>query len=250
MKSMWTAAAGMSAQQTVLDVIGNNVANINTPGFKQACVALSDLAYEEERPAAQNLPALSVGAGARAASTLSVFTQGALTETGVQTDLALNGEGLFVLSAPGGRLYTRAGNFRVAPDGYLTTPEGYRLEGVSAVPQDYVGLSVARDGRVYAVMPDNSQRDLGRIRLARFVSPSGLEAAGGNVYRESAASGPPTFVDPGEGCSILQGFLERSNVDVANELVSVIAAQRAYDLCAKIVQTQDEMLSTANSMKR
>ena len=249
---MWTAAAGMSAQQTVLDVIGNNVANVNTPGFKRACAALADLAYEEERPATQTLPALSVGAGARAASTLPVFTQGALTETGAQTDLAINGEGFFVLDAPEGRLYTRAGNFRVAPDGYLTTPEGYRLDGISPVPQGYTGISVIRDGRVYAVMPDNSQRDLGRVRLARFVSPSGLEAVGGNVYRESAASGPASFFDPGEGsgCTVLQGFLERSNVDVANELVSVIAAQRAYDLCAKIVQVQDEMLSTANAMKR
>jgi len=242
----------MSSQQSLIDVISNNVANINTYGFKRVQADISDLIYEQVRPATQEYSGLSIGTGSSVASATPVFTQGALTETGLQTDLAIVGEGFFILRAPNEDVYTRAGHFRVDPDGYLVSPEGWRLDDLDPVPREYTGISVSRDGRVFALMPDGSYDDLGQIKLARFRSPTGLIPIGNGVYRESEASGPARKVDPGEhGAGVItQGFLERANVDLAQEMVSVIAAQRAYDVCAKIVQVGDEMLQAASNMKR
>ncbi|SMB96602.1 flagellar basal-body rod protein FlgG [Thermanaeromonas toyohensis ToBE] len=252
MRAMWTAAAGMSTQQAAVDVTANNVANANTPGFKRAVAAVIELAREEARPATSEFPALEVGTGSGALATLSVVTQGPLVETGVPTHLALEGDGFFVLEGPQGPVYTRAGQFRISPDGYLVSMHGWRVRGAGAIPREAVGLAVGRDGRVLAVMPDGTQREVGRIVLARFRAPSALASAGDGCYRESPASGPPEEVRPGERGAgvVLQGFLERSNVDLAQEMVSLIAAQRVYEVCAKVIQVGDEMLATANSIKR
>jgi flagellar basal-body rod protein FlgG len=245
MRAMWVAQAGMLAQQGLVDVVAHNLANVNTPGYRRVHAVVSELASERLPPG------VDAGTGAALSATLLDPSQGPLVETGMEADLAVLGDGFFVVDAPQGERYVRGGRFRVGPDGYLMTAEGYRLRGVGRVPAEAEKLVVGSDGRVRALLPGGGSADCGRVVLARFRSPSGLVAEG-SAYAASAASGPAVLCYPGEGGAgtLLQGFLERSNVDLAGELVQLIVAQRAYELCARVVQVQDDMLAQAASMKR
>jgi flagellar basal-body rod protein FlgG len=252
-RSLWIAKTGMEGQQTKLDAISNNLANVGTNGFKRAGVQFEDLMYQNLRAAGSatteqtTLPTgLQVGLGVRAASATRNFQQGALQQTGNAFDLAIKGQGLFQISLPDGTTgYTRDGAFQVDANGQLVTNAGYAVQPGITVPANAVSVSVAADGTVSATLPgQTAPQGLGQLQLASFVNPAGLESRGGNLFAETASSGAPqTGAPTANGLGALQsGFVEGSNVNVVEELVSMIATQRAYELNSKAIQTSDQML--------
>ncbi len=260
-RALRTAALGMGAQQLQLDVIANNLANINTTGFKRSSVEFQDVLYENivtgggegtlggEKPAE-----IQVGHGNRAVSTFRSFAQGVITETNNPLDLSVDGDGFFqLLKSDGSYAYTRDGAFRINNEGYIVTATGIRMASDISLPEDTAQIYIGRDGIVSVLLSgDIEPSEVGQVELARFINPAGLQAVGGNMYEETAASGRPSIGLPGdEGYGeVLQGFLEKSNVDVVQEMINMIVAQRAYEINSKAVKTADEMLAVANNIRR
>jgi flagellar basal-body rod protein FlgG len=243
----------MEGQQTKLDAIANNLANVGTNGFKRAGVQFEDLMYQNLRQAGSatsdqtQLPTgLQVGLGVRAAATTRNFSQGTLQQTSSSFDVAIKGNGFFQVQLPDGTTgYTRDGGFQVDNAGQLVTNAGYPVLPGITIPASALSVTIAADGAVSATLPSQvTPQTLGTIQLASFINPAGLEARGGNLYAETASSGTPVTAAPGASGhgTLLQGFVEGSNVNVVEELVSMIATQRAYELNSKAIQTSDQML--------
>lgn len=256
-RALWTAASGMEAQQLSVDTIANNIANVNTTGYRRARVSFQDLFYETLRSGgASPVGPLQVGHGVSAAAGQRAFQQGSVEPTGNPLDLAIEGEGFFAVSAGETTAYTRDGNFRINAEGIIVNGAGYALQdeggGELQLPDDARDISISPDGVVSARSADGSIETVGQIKLVRFINPGGLEAVGGNLFRETEASGEVEEGTPAaEGFgTICQEFLERSNVSVVEEMVGLIVAQRAYELNSKAVQSADEMLALANNLKR
>ena len=252
-RSLWIAKTGMEGQQNKLDSIANNLANVGTNGYKKAGVVFEDLMYQNLRPAGSasseqtELPTgLNVGLGVRVAASTRNFTQGNLTQTGNNLDIAIKGQGFFQIQLPDGETgYTRDGAFQVDANGQLVTSAGYQLQPGITIPANAQAITIAADGTVSIKVPGQAApQNAGQIQLANFVNPAGLEPRGGNLFAETQASGTPNTGSPtNNGLGALQqGFIEGSNVNVVEELVSMIATQRAYELNSKAIQTSDQML--------
>jgi flagellar basal-body rod protein FlgG len=253
LRSLWIAKTGMEGQQTKLDAISNNLANVGTNGYKRAGVVFEDLMYQNLRPAGSatseqsQLPTgLQIGLGVRAAATTRNFAQGSLQQTGNNLDVAIKGQGFFQIQLPDGTTgYTRDGAFEVDANGALVTNAGYTVQPGITVPANALSVTIAADGTVSAtVSGQTAPQSLGQLQLASFINPAGLEPRGGNLYGETAASGTPNAGAPNSSGlgALQQGFVEGSNVNVVEELVSMIATQRAYELNSKAIQTSDQML--------
>ena len=252
-RSLWIAKTGMEGQQTKLDSIANNLANVSTNGYKRADVVFEDLMYQNLRTAGaasseqSELPTgLQVGLGVRVAASTRNFSQGNLQQTAGNLDVAIKGQGFFQIQLPDGTTaYTRDGAFQVDANGQLVTNAGYVVQPGITIPAKAQSVTIAPDGTVnVTVANQTAQLPLGQLQLASFVNPAGLEPRGGNLYAETAASGTPNTGAPandGLG-SLQQGFIEGSNVNVVEELVSMIATQRAYELNSNAIQTSDQML--------
>lgn len=259
LRALYSSAAGMQSQQLNLDVIANNLANVNTTGFKKSKVEFQDLLYQTTRaPGSETgggnmLPTgLQVGHGARAVATSKVFTNGELSQTGERLDVAIQGDGFFEIQMPDGtRAYTRDGAFKTGPDGRVTTSDGLVvLGGFQPIPTGTTGISISANGEVTLTGANGTQTF--RVQLVRFANPSGLESIGRNLYRETQASGTPELGNPGENGfgTLVQGYLEMSNVKVVEEMVNLILAQRAYEINARAVQAADEMMQLSNNLRR
>jgi flagellar basal-body rod protein FlgG len=252
-RSLWIAKTGMEGQQNKLDAISNNLANVGTNGYKRGGVQFEDLMYQNLRPAgaasaegAQLPTGLQVGLGVRTAASTRNFGQGAMQNTGNNLDLAIQGQGFFQIQMPDGSTgYTRDGSFQLDSGGQMVTNQGYVLQPGITVPANALSVNISPDGQVQATVPGQSAlQNLGQIQIANFINPAGLESRGGNLFAETAASGAPQAAAPdSNGLGRLQkGYLEASNVNVVEELVSMIATQRAYELNSKAIQTSDQML--------
>jgi flagellar basal-body rod protein FlgG len=252
-RSLWISKTGLDAQQQQLDVVANNLANVGTTGFKRARVAFEDLLYQTARQAGANstqdttLPTgLQFGTGVRSTATPRMFTQGNLQNTGNQYDLAINGNGFFQVQMPdGSTAYSRDGSFHVDSNGQLVTVNGFQLQPAITVPANATAVTVGQDGTVTATIAgQTAPQNIGSVQLASFVNPAGLESRGQNLYVETAASGNPNTNAPGtNGLGLLQqGYLETSNVNVVEELVSMIQTQRAYEINSKAIQVSDQIL--------
>jgi len=258
-RSLWIAKTGLDAQQTQLDVISNNLANVGTAGFKRARAVFEDLLYQTVRqPGAQSsqqtqLPTgLTLGTGVRSVATEKIFTQGNLQQTGNNLDVAINGSGFFQIQLPDGTTgYTRDGSFHLDAQGQLVTSSGYALQPALTIPANALTITVGRDGTVTVTQPGQANpTQVGALQLANFINASGLQAQGENLYVETASSGTPTTNTPGtNGLGTLsQGYIETSNVNVVEELVNMIQAQRAYEINSKAVQTSDQMLQRLSQL--
>ena len=256
--ALWTAKTGLDAQQTRMQVISNNLANTNTTGFKRDRAVFQDLLYQTVRqPGAQSsqdtqLPSgLSTGTGVRVVSTEKLHTQGNLSRTDDQMDLAIQGRGFFEVLTPDGTIaYTRDGSFQVDNQGQMVNATGYILQPGITVPENTTGITIGQDGTVSASLPGtNAPTQLGVITLTDFINPSGLQAKGGNLYQETAASGAPLQGTAGlDGLgTLIQGSVETSNVNVVEELVSMIETQRAYEISSKAISTTDGRLQYINN---
>jgi flagellar basal-body rod protein FlgG len=252
-RSLWIAKTGLDAQQTQLDVISNNLANVGTAGFKRSRAVFEDLLYQTVRqPGGQSsqqtqLPTgLQVGTGVRPVASERVFTQGNLQQTSNPLDVAINGSGFLQVSLPDGTTaYTRDGSFHLDAQGQLVTSSGYALSPAITIPATAQSVTIARDGTISVTQAGQAApTQVGALQLANFINPAGLQSRGENLYIESASSGAPTTNTPGSnGLGVLsQGYVETSNVNVVEELVSMIQTQRAYEINSKAVQTSDQML--------
>lgn len=252
-RSLWIAKTGLDAQQTQMDVISNNLANVSTSGFKRARAVFEDLLYQTIRqPGAQSsdqtqLPSgLQLGTGVKPVATERIFTQGNLQQTGNSKDVAIQGNGFFqVLMPDGTTAYTRDGSFHSDANGQLVTSSGYAVQPAITIPADTQTLTIGRDGTVSATQSGSATPvTIGTLQLAMFVNPAGLQSLGENLYAETASSGTPSSNAPGSnGAGLLnQGYVETSNVNVVEELVNMIQTQRAYEINSKAIQTSDQML--------
>lgn len=260
-RAMFTAATGMIAQQMTIDTIANNLANVNTTGFKKSRVNFQDLLYETIRPpggltAAGNVvpEGIQIGHGVRPSSVAKLFTPGSLIQTGNELDLAIEGDGFFQVLLPDGSIaYTRDGSFRRSQDGTILTVDGHPLEPGITLPTDAMQVKVSQSGIVEVKVPGTETlSQVGTIQLVRFPNPSGLDAGlGRNLLIETDASGAPVTSDPGiDGVGfIAQGFLESSNVQTVEEIIGMIIAQRAYEASSRVIQTADQMLQLANNIR-
>lgn len=253
MRSLWISKSGMEAQQTQLDHISHNLANSGTNGYKRAHAVFEDLMYQSLRQSGANsseqtqLPTgLQVGLGVRPVATSRVFSQGNLQTSSNNLDVAISGNGFFQISMPDGTTgYTRDGSFKLDAQGQIVTNNGYLVQPGITVPANATSLTIANDGTVTALMPgEATPQTLGQIQIASFINPAGLDPKGQNIFAETASSGTPQSAAPGSnGLGMLQqGFVETSNVNVVEELVSMIQTQRAYELNSKAIQTSDQML--------
>ncbi len=261
MRALYTATTGLVGQQLSLDVVANNLANVNTAGFKKSKAHFEELLYQTleaggnqtalgtEQPAS-----LQVGLGVRPSSTFRSFTQGPLEATGNPLDMAIEGEGFFQVLQENGEIgYTRTGIFQRDSQGNVVTADGLPLEPAISVPSDVLSISISSSGVVSALSGASTVPvQLGQIELARFANPTGLTSLGGNLYDRSSASGDPLLGNPGDPAygTISQEFIEGSNVNIAEELVAMIVGQRAYEINSKAVQAADEMLQVANNLRR
>jgi flagellar basal-body rod protein FlgG len=257
MKSLYTAATGMSAQQMRIENISNNLANVSTIGFKKSRENFEDLLY-------QNMPSASIGQGRTRASTLQSgsgvriasmnkdFKMGDIISTNNPYDMAIAGRGFFVVQTiDGNELYTRNGQFGLNSEGELVTQAGHLVSPGIEVPRDALNVSIAEDGSVTVQFQDSANPLLiGHLRVVDFINPSGLRSVGGNLFAPAPESGNPIEMDVQDGLRVKQGFLESSNVDVAEELVNMIVSQRAFEMTSKAVETSDQMLQTINGLKR
>jgi flagellar basal-body rod protein FlgG len=259
MRSLWIAKTGMEAQQTQLDAISNNLANASTNGYKSAHAVFEDLMYQNLRQSGASstdqttLPTgLQVGLGTRAVATSRTFTQGSLQQTGNTLDVAVNGNGFFQIQMPDGTTgYTRAGSFQTNAQGQIVTNNGYTVQPGITIPATATNVTVGTDGTVTALLPtQTTPQTVGKLQLANFINPAGLDPKGQNIYAETAASGTPTVGTPGQNGlgTMQQGFVETSNVNVVEELVGMIQTQRAYELNSKSISTADQMLQKLSQM--
>jgi flagellar basal-body rod protein FlgG len=252
-RSLWISKTGLDAQQTQMDVLANNLANVNTAGFKRSKAVFEDLLYQNIRqPGAQSsqqtsLPTgLQLGTGVKPAATARVFTQGNLQQTGNNLDIAINGSGFFQLQLPDGSTgYTRDGSFRVDAQGQLVTSNGYALVPGITIPPNAQSVTIGQDGTVSISQAGSAAvTTVGTIQLSTFVNPAGLNSMGQNIFTETPASGTATPGNPGANGhgTLSQGYIETSNVNVVEELVAMIQTQRAYEINSKAIQTSDQML--------
>jgi flagellar basal-body rod protein FlgG len=261
--SLWTGALGMIGQQSNLDNISNNLANVNTTGYKQSRAEFEDLMYQTTRQAGS--PAtddtvtplgIQVGHGVKVAATQRMFDQGSLQQTGNATDMAIDGEGFFrIQQYDGSYAYTRDGSFKVDADGRMVTSNGYHVLPDIVMPANFLpqSIAVSQDGRVSVRVPgQNDPVQVGQLELYRFPNPAGLNSVGDNLFTPSAASGDVIQGEPGtNGMGMVENkFLEMSNVSIVKEMVNLIVAQRAYEFNSKTIQTSDSMLATATQLKR
>lgn len=260
-KAMRTAASGMMAQQMNVDNIANNLANVNTTGFKKSKLEFQDVLYQNYKQpgvataiGAQAPTGLAVGYGAKPAASVREFVIGDLQQTGNPLDLAIDGDGFFQIQRPDGTTaYTRDGALKLSSDGRIVTSDGYFLTPEITIPQDTTSVAVGSDGTVEATLVgQDTPTQIGQIELARFINPAGLTAIGKNLLVQTGASGAPLTNTPGQGGmgTIDQGYLEMSNVSVVDEMVNMIVAQRAYEMNSKAIQTADDMAGVANNLKR
>lgn len=255
--SLYIAATGMYAQQINVDTISNNLANVNTPGFKRARVHFEDLMYRQ-LPQAGRLRgtelAPRLGTGVSAGSISQVFSAGDLKKTEQPLDLAIRGSGFFEVTLPDGRTaYTRAGSFQLDRDGFIATVQGHRVAPAIQIPPDASALTIDAAGMVRATLPDETQPvEIGQLELAGFVNAGGLRPLGDNLYAATEQSGDAQLAKPAESGqgSIAQGFVETSNVKLVEEFVNLIIAQRAYEASSKAIQAGDEMLAITNGLRR
>jgi flagellar basal-body rod protein FlgG len=259
-RALYTSATGMNAQATTIDNAANNLANVNTNGFKKGQADFQDLIYVNERTpgadAAQGLQVptgLQIGHGARVAGITKVFTQGSVMNTGNPYDLAIDGQGFLQVLMPNGETrYTRDGALRQNPQGNLVTSDGFLITPQVTIPQDAVNVAMGADGTVTITNAQGQSSIVGQLTLVRFPNPAGLSAEGRNLFTESASSGPPLVATPGvNGTGLIrQAFLERSNVDAVTELIGLILAQRAYEFNTRSVRTADNMLQATTELIR
>ena len=261
LRALRTGALGMHAQQQGVDNIANNLANANTTGYKRSTIVFHDLLYqtvsapgEGEAAGAAPPSLLQMGHGSTAVATVRNFMQGSLSSTQNPLDMAINGQGFFQVSRPDGTIaYSRDGIFTLSADGTIVNQSGLPLEPEISIPPDATLIEIGQDGTVSALLAgDTAPVELGQIELARFNNSAGLRSIGNNLYEESASSGEAIISTPGEeGLGLLrQGFIEASNVEVVQEMVNLITAQRAYEVNSKVVTTADQMLTQANQIKR
>jgi len=261
MRALAIAATGMAAQEENLDVIANNVANINTTGFKRSRAEFTDLIYQSDRmmgvaSRGQNatIPeGAQVGLGVRTAAIRTVNTQGTITNTGNSLDFAINGQGYFQVTTPDGNtVYTRDGSFNTNATGQLVTSDGYNVNPSVLVPATATSVVVSQTGLVTATIPgQTTPQQLGQLTIADFVNPAGLQPLGSNLFQQTVASGAPTVGAPGDPSFgvIQQGYLESSNVDPVSEITNLIQAQRAYEMNSKVIQAADQMAGTISNMR-
>ncbi len=254
-RSLWISKTGLESQQTNMDVISNNLANVSTNGFKRTRAVFEDLMYQTLRQpgaqvgAANQLPSgLQVGTGVRTVATERIHTQGNMNNTGSSMDVAIQGKGFFQVELPDGTLaYTRDGALQVDQNGQLVTAGGYTIQPPINIPDNALSLTIARDGTVSVTQPGaaGTSVQVGQLQLSTFINPTGLQSMGENLYLETDASGPANVLQPGlDGAGlVMQEFVETSNVNVAEELVNMITTQRAYEINSKAVQTSDQMLA-------
>jgi flagellar basal-body rod protein FlgG len=260
-RALRSAASGMFAEQLNLDNISNNLANVNTTGFKKGQIQFQDLMYQVINPASSNPDTgitepvqLEIGHGVRPIAITRSFEQGTLTQTSNPMDLAISGDGFFQVTLPDNRVaYTRDGSLKINPEGVLVTTNGYPLEGDIRVPENAQQVMVSQDGIVSALLVGQTQpQEIGQLEMARFINPAGLSSMGQNLYTETVASGQPIRGEAGkDGFGQLeQGYLESSNVSVIEEMVQMITAQRSYEISSKSIKTAEDMLAQAASLKR
>jgi len=255
LRAFSTAATGMSAQQMMVDVTANNLANINTTGFKRSQIDFQDLLYTKMREAGTDVSAgvdtpsgMEIGSGVRAGSTVKIFSGGELVNTSRSLDIAVSGDGFLQISMPDGSTkYTRDGALQLNSNGELVTSLGYAIEPAISVPTNAVSVDIGKDGSVNVLDESGAQTVVGTIQLAKFINPAGLSSEGDNLLAETEASGPATTGTAGENGfgTIQSGFLEKSNVQMVTELVNLITAQRAYEVNSRAIKAGDEMLKNA-----
>lgn len=260
-RTLWTAATGMTAQQMNIDTIANNLANVNNVGYKKSRAHFEDLIYQEIKPAGAISAAglthptgIQIGLGSKVASVEKVHTQGNMQYTGVNMDIAIEGDGYLQFTTPNGDIaYTRAGSLKIDSNGNIVNPNGYLLEPAITIPEDATDITFGENGVVSVILPGQTEaQEIGQIETARFINPSGLKAIGKNLFMPTGASGDPVTGVPSENGfgAISQNILEMSNVSVVDEMVNMITGQRAYEINSKAVQTGDEMLQIVNNLKR
>ena len=258
MRALWIAKTGLDAQQTRMSVVANNLANVNTTGFKRDRAMFEDLLYQTIRqPGAQSsentqLPSgLLIGTGVRTTATEKLFTQGNLVQTESNLDVAVEGRGFFEILLPDGSVaYSRDGSFQLDSQGQMVTPNGYTVQPGLTIPANTQSITIGKDGTVSVLVAgNNAPTTLGNLQLVDFINPSGLSSLGGNLFQETSASGSPQSGTPGTSGlgTLIQGSLETSNVNVVEELVNMIETQRAYEINSKAISTSDEMLRFVNN---
>ena len=258
-RSLWIAKTGLDAQQTQLDVVSNNLANVGTAGFKRSRAVFEDLLYQTLRqPGAQStqqtqLPTgLQLGTGVKPVASERIFTQGNLQQSANSLDVAINGQGFFQVQMPDGTTgYTRDGSFHMDSQGQLVTSGGYALQPAITIPANAQNITIGRDGIVTVTQQgQTAATQVGSLQLANFLNPAGLQGMGENLYTETASSGTPTTNAPGSNGlgTVQQGYVETSNVNVVEELVNMIQTQRAYEINSKAVQTSDQMLQRLSQL--
>ena len=261
MRSLAIAATGMMAQQLNVEVISNNIANMNTTGFKRQRAEFEDMLYQTmQRPGTTTSSAgtiapmgIQIGVGVKPNAVGRVTQQGNIVQSGNQYDLAISGAGYLQVLLPSGETaYTRAGNLGINADGQLVTADGFQIQPSIAIPADATSVTIAKDGTVTAQEPgQTAPTSVGQLELATFINPAGLDAQGDNLFKETAASGAPQTSTPGSSGygTLMQGFLETSNVNAVEEISALIVAQRAYEMNAKVITASDEMLQTTTNLR-
>ncbi|AMV21577.1 flagellar basal-body rod protein FlgG [Planctomyces sp. SH-PL14] len=260
LRALYTSATGMRAQETLIDNTANNIANVNTTGFKRSQLNFADLLYTTSRAAGTEVATgqvsptgLQIGSGVRAVGTTKSFLAGVAEQTGNPLDVMIVGDGFIKVELPGGEFrYTRDGSLKRDQTGQLVTGDGYRVFGGLTIQDGTTNITIGTDGTISGIGPTGDPVSIGNLQLARFLNPAGLSSEGGNLYRVTPASGPENLGTPGlNGLgTILQNHLEKSNVQVVTELISLITAQRAYEVNSRAVRAGDEMLSTTNDIVR
>jgi len=258
-RALWTASTGMTAQQTHIDAIANNLANVNTQGFKKSRVSFQDLMYQNMRVAGSSTAAgnqipvgIQVGMGAKVVAVEKLHMQGDYVQTKNQLDLAIEGKGFFKLQSGGRDVYSRAGGFKIDKDGYICDSNGNRLQPEFAIPAKTTAITIDPGGKLVASGSDGKEISSTQIQLFSFTNPAGLQSIGHNLFIPSESSGDPIQGNPGtdDFGTILQGFTEMSNVDVVEEMIHMIMSQRAYEMGAKVIQTSDDLLQITNNLRR
>ena len=260
-RALWTAASGMQSQQKNMDVVANNLANVNTAGFKKSRADFQDLMYQNLKTtgapstnSTQVPTGIQIGLGSRLAAVTKIFTTGDFSQTSNELDMAIEGDGFYQIQLPDGTTgYSRSGAFKKDSTGRIVTSDGYPLLPAISLPSNATKINIGNDGTVSVTQAgQNTPTQVGNIQLASFSNPSGLSAQGKNLFLPSDASGAATTGTPGQSGlgTIAQGFLEMSNVSVMEEMVNMIVGQRAYEINSKAVQASDEMLQTANNLRR